>query len=172
MRNVFDFEVKYSYDNSETISLITVDPDGHYEPEFIDEKVVQVLKNFPNITVTWPVPLLIEKEPLCSLKSTKNLKSMSRNRFADHNELMYSLRSIEKYAPWIRNIFLVTNGQVPNWLDVNHPKIHLVNHSTIFPNKNHLPTFNSLAIESHLYEIPGLSDDFIYLNDDMLFCEL
>lgn len=39
----------------------------------------------------------------------------------------------------------------------------------IFPNKSHLPTFSSPAIESHLHLIPGLSEKFLYLNDDVVF---
>ena len=30
-----------------------------------------------------------------------------------------------------------------------------------------MPTFNSVAIESHLHRIPGLSRRFIYFTDDM-----
>ncbi|CAF0956251.1 unnamed protein product [Brachionus calyciflorus] len=93
---------------------------------------------------------------------------ISTNRFQDNNELKYSLRSVEKYAPWIRNIYIVTNGQVPNWLNLSHPKIKLVNHSEIFMNKSHLPTFSSSAIETHLHRIKGLSDQFLYFNDDVL----
>jgi len=59
----------------------------------------------------------------------------------DHNELLYSLRSIERYAPWVRKIFIVTNGQIPNWLNVNHPRIQIITHEMIFPNKSHLPSF-------------------------------
>ena len=47
-------------------------------------------------------------------------------------------------------------------------KIHLILQE-LFPNKSHLPTFSSPAIESHLHRIPGLSDKFIYLNDDVMF---
>ncbi len=39
----------------------------------------------------------------------------------------------------------------------------------IFPNKSHLPTFSSPAIESHLHRIPGISSKFLYLNDDVMF---
>ena len=43
-------------------------------------------------------------------------------------ELRYSLRSVEKYAPWIRNIYIVTNGQIPSWLKVDHPRLTIVSH--------------------------------------------
>lgn len=94
---------------------------------------------------------------------------LAQNRFFDNNELKYSLRSIEKYAPWLRTIYLVTNGQVPNWLNRSHPKIKLIQHKDIFLNKtHHLPTFSSAAIECHLHRIPGLSKHFLYFNDDIL----
>ena len=79
----------------------------------------------------------------------------------------YSLRSIEKFAPWILKVFIVTNGQVPDWLDANHPKVQIIPHELIFPNKSVLPTFSSSAIEMNLHRIPGLSEHFIYFNDDV-----
>lgn len=83
------------------------------------------------------------------------LEDVAENRFQDNDELKYSLRSLEKHANWVRNIYLVTNGQVPNWLNVSNPRIRLVTHEDIFPNKTHLPTFSSPAIESHLHKIKG-----------------
>lgn len=92
----------------------------------------------------------------------------SASRFADNEELRYSLRSIEKFAPWVRHIYLVTNGQVPNWLNIDHEKITIIPHSLIFSNQSHLPTFSSPAIESHLHQIPGIAEHFIYFNDDVM----
>ena len=46
--------------------------------------------------------------------------------------------------------------------------VTLITHEDIFPNKSHLPTFSSVAIESHLHRIPGLSEDFLYFNDDII----
>lgn len=89
-------------------------------------------------------------------------------RFSNYDELKYSLRSVEKYAPWINHIFIVTAGQVPNWLDFNNPKISIVDHSEIMP-EDALPTFNSLAIENCICNIPNLSEYFIYANDDTFF---
>lgn len=86
-------------------------------------------------------------------------------RFIDNQELRYSLRSIEQNAPWINKIFIVTNGQVPEWLDTSHPKINIITHDQIMP-KDALPTFNSDAIETCIANIPGLSEYFLYANDD------
>ncbi|KAK3847006.1 MAG: hypothetical protein J3R72DRAFT_432903 [Linnemannia gamsii] len=63
-------------------------------------------------------------------------------------------------------------GQVPSWLDrsiATREKVDMVHHSAFFKHKNRLPVFNSVAIESQLYRIAGLSDIFIYLNDDIYF---
>ena len=86
-------------------------------------------------------------------------------RYRDNDELKYSLRSVEKYIPWVNKIFIVTNGQIPKWLDVNHSKIKIITHKDIMPSKV-LPTYNSEAIETCLSEIPGLSEYFLYANDD------
>lgn len=93
--------------------------------------------------------------------------SRSPSRFASRDELRYSLRSLVAYASWIRRIHIVTNGQVPSWLDTTDPRIHVVRHDEIFPDPADLPTFNSHAIEACLHRIPGLSDHYLYFNDDV-----
>lgn len=95
-------------------------------------------------------------------------KNRTDTRATDHNELRYSLRSVEKYAPWIHHIYIVTSKQVPEWLNLNHPKITVIDDSEIVPNE-YLPTFNSNVIEAFLHKIPGLSEYFLYACDDMLF---
>ncbi len=92
----------------------------------------------------------------------------SNNRYRDSGELRYSLRSLVKYAPWIRRIYIVTDNQIPYWLNLETNKLFIISHDEIFPNKSHLPVFSSPAIESHLHLIPGLSKQFIYFNDDVL----
>jgi hypothetical protein len=87
-------------------------------------------------------------------------------RYRDHDELRYSMRSIAAYAPWVRTIHLVTDGQRPAWLG-DHPRVHLVDHTEIL-GPDVLPTFNSQAIETAVHRIPGLAEHFVYLNDDML----
>ena len=92
----------------------------------------------------------------------------SANRFRDNEELRYSLRSVWRFAPWVRRVFIVTNGQVPHWLNLEHPRLSVVSHADIYLNASHLPTFSSPSIESHLHRIPGLADKFLYFNDDVL----
>lgn len=90
-------------------------------------------------------------------------------RFRDNGELKYSLRSLAKNVPWINHIYIVTGfNQVPKWLNTRHPKITIVPHESIFPH-DALPTFNSTAIDMCLPNIPGLSEHFLLLNDDMFF---
>ncbi|TAP27131.1 stealth conserved region 3 domain-containing protein [Arthrobacter sp. S41] len=96
--------------------------------------------------------------------------SRDLGRYTSRDELKYSLRSLEMNMPWIRNIYLVTAGQVPSWLNTENTKIKLVSHAEIFDTPEEcLPTFNSHAIETQLANIEGLSEHFIYVNDDIFF---
>ena len=88
------------------------------------------------------------------------------NRYRDWDNLVYWFRAVAAYAPWVNRIHLVTDGQVPHWLNITHPKIHLVNHADYIP-ESALPIFNSSGIEIAIHRIPGLSDRFVYFNDDM-----
>ena len=108
---------------------------------------------------------------LAELQKLEELKrdKADASRFKDNEELRYSLRSIEHFAGWVRHIYIVTNGQIPSWLDLTNPRLSVVQHSDIFLNQSHLPVFSSPAIESHLHRIKGISKRFIYLNDDTFF---
>ena len=87
-------------------------------------------------------------------------------RFRDWGLLRYWFRCVEKFAPWVRKIHFVTCGQLPDWLNTEHPKLNCVNHKDFIP-EQYLPTFNSRAIEVFLHNIPGLAEQFVYFNDDM-----
>jgi len=95
----------------------------------------------------------------------------THTRFRDMHTLKYVLRSIEKYCPWYHKIYLITTGHYPKWLDITHPKIELITHEKLFIDKSALPVFNSNAIEMNLVNIKNLSENFIYLNDDMIIWE-
>jgi hypothetical protein len=97
-----------------------------------------------------------------------NPEAVSPARFHDRDELRYSLRSLAAYAPFVRNVYLVTAGQVPSWLDPNAPNLRIVPHEEIL-DADCLPTFNSHAIESALHRIDGLAEHYLYLNDDFFF---
>jgi hypothetical protein len=96
------------------------------------------------------------------------LEGAADERFRDNGELRYSLRSVEQFAPWARKIFLVTDDQVPTWLDTSHPKIQVVDHKEIFQDRGKLPTFNSHAIGARLHHIEGLSEHYLHFNDDTM----
>lgn len=111
-------------------------------------------------------PQWLAKRNACIGKTEEKSAVNCDGRYADNDELKYSLRSIEKYAPWLRRIFIVTDNQVPVWLDTSNARVRIVDHKEIMPDVC-LPCFNSAVIEHFLYKIPGLAEHFIYANDDM-----
>jgi hypothetical protein len=89
-------------------------------------------------------------------------------RFRDMGTLKYVLRAIEQNCPWYNKIYIITTGHYPDWLDIEHEKIVLVTHDELYFDKTHLPVFSSSSIEMNLANIKGLSEKFVYLNDDMI----
>lgn len=100
----------------------------------------------------------------------KDTRSSDPSRTRDNLQtLRFSMRSLERYAPWVNHVYLLTcRPQVPDWLNIEHPKMTVVHHDEVM-SPEILPTFNSLAIITHLHRIPGLARRFLYLEDDMLF---
>lgn len=97
----------------------------------------------------------------------ENSTGQTDMRYRDWGMLRYLFRGIEKYAPWVHRIFLVTDRQLPEWLNTEHPKVSVVYHDAFIP-AGYLPTFNSHTIELNLHRILGLSEQFVYFNDDCL----
>lgn len=97
-------------------------------------------------------------------------RDLNPNRTRDNlDQLKFSLRSVERHVPWLGRVVIVTClPQVPDWLETAHPDVTVVHHDEIM-DPRHLPTFNSFAIISHLHLIDGLSERFLYMEDDMLF---
>lgn len=93
-------------------------------------------------------------------------KEVNESRYTSHDELKYSLRSLQMHADFVRHVYIVTDGQKPDWLDDRADGITVVDHRDIFP-ADVLPVFNSHAIETRLHHIPGLSDHYLYFNDDV-----
>ncbi|WP_424809573.1 stealth family protein [Rhodococcus sp. 27YEA15] len=89
-------------------------------------------------------------------------------RFRQIDELKYALRSVHMYAPWIRRIFVATDSARPDWL-ADDPRVTFVPSEEFFADPSVLPTHNSQAVECQLHHIPGLSEHFLYSNDDMFF---
>ncbi|MDA2811650.1 stealth family protein [Nocardiopsis sp. RSe5-2] len=91
------------------------------------------------------------------------------SRYTDRDELRYALRSLHTYAPFIRHVYIVTDRQRPSWLDTSAGGISVVDHRDVFADPSVLPVFNSHAIGTQLHHIPGLSERYLYLNDDVFF---
>ena len=87
-------------------------------------------------------------------------------RYRDWDLLHYWFRGVEKFAPWVRRIHFVTCGHVPKWLNREHPKLHFVKHSD-YIDADYLPTFSANPIELNLHRIEGLSERFVFFNDDI-----
>ena len=100
-------------------------------------------------------------------------------RFISVGEIAYCIASINRFAPFVRKIFIVTdnqdpgiNGKLKDYLSDNFNRIipmEIVSHETIFKGyEQYLPTFNSISIETMLFRIPGLAEHFVYFNDDVV----
>lgn len=99
-------------------------------------------------------------------------------RFVEVGELKWCVASINRYAPWINKIYIVTDAQDPcldSFLQRNFPQgyipVEIIDHKTIFRGyEQYLPTFNACSIESMTWRIPGLSERYVQFNDDMMLC--
>lgn len=133
------------------------------------ESKITLQNEFPvDIVYTWVNDQDSEWQKKKSRFENINLACENSNdsaRFANHNELYYSVLSVKKYMPWVRKIFIITDNQKPDWL-FEDEKIEIIDHSEIIDIK-FLPTFNSHVIEANLYKIKGLAEHFIYFNDDV-----
>lgn len=114
-----------------------------------------------------------QKKIADNITDTSLLKDLDfKTRFQQLNEIKFTVHSIIKYAPFVRNIFIVTDNQVPDFLAVKperYKKVVIIDHRDIYTdNLLCLPVFNSRSIETKLYKIPGLAEHFIYFNDDIL----
>ncbi|MCM1047691.1 MAG: Stealth CR1 domain-containing protein [Clostridiales bacterium] len=88
------------------------------------------------------------------------------SRYRDYGLMRYWFRAVEKNMNWFHKIFFVTFGHLPVWLDIDNPRLVVVNHKDFIPHE-YLPTFNSSVIEMNIHRIKGLAEHFIYMNDDI-----
>jgi len=150
---------KYNTKNRELNVLLNYDG-GELEPEWEWAKDM-------SIVYTWINGSDFNHLDLKAKYNLGNRKVNNRDRSV--GELRYSLRSLEKYLPWHRGtIYIVSPNQTPDFLDLNHPRIKVINQDDIFP-PHVAPTFNSFIIELYLDKIPGISERFVQLNDDYFF---
>ncbi|MGR0305398.1 Stealth CR1 domain-containing protein [Acinetobacter beijerinckii] len=111
------------------------------------------------------------------MNQSESSNALQDTRFASNDEIYFCIASILKFVPYCGKIYLVTDQQTPQWLDqfeqqnlCEKGKIRIVDHTELFRGHEFaLPTFNSLSIETMLWNIQGISDYFIYLNDDFFF---
>jgi len=134
--------------------------DSKYNIQDSIEKIDIVI---PWVDSTDPV-WLKEKEKYSSEVTSKS--DAREIRYRDWNNLKYVFRSIEKFAPWVNKVHFITFGHLPKWLNTQCPKIHIVRHEDFIP-KKYLPVFSSHVIELNMHRIEGLSEKFIYFNDDI-----
>lgn len=114
------------------------------------------------------LPWVDGNDPEWQAEKEQFLHKKDRNehqRFRDWDNLQYVFRGIEKYMPWVNKVYFITWGHLPSWLNVNHPKLVIVNHKDFIPSK-YLPTFNSNTIDLNVFKIKGLSEQYILFNDD------
>ena len=125
-----------------------------------------------DIIVPWVNPNDVNWKNEFTFWKEKETGNQDDVRFNDSNTLKYVLRSIAENCPWCRYVFLVLSSkmQIPDWLNVQHPKLKIVFHKDFIP-EVYLPTFNSLLIEMFYYNISEVSENFILINDDMFFCQ-
>ena len=95
----------------------------------------------------------------------KKTLDFSPERYRDYGLLKYWFRGVEKYAPWVRKVHFITNGQKPAWLNLQNPKLNWVKHSDYIASE-YLPVFSSHPIELYMNKISNLAEHFVYFNDD------
>lgn len=101
-------------------------------------------------------------------RASNYIKNFNGERYRDWDTLRYVLRSIEKYSPWVHKVFLVTDNQKPSWLNEKYSKVEVIDHKQII-SQDYLPTYNSNVITLNMHKIPGLSEKFINMNDELIF---
>lgn len=85
-------------------------------------------------------------------------------RHRDWGLFRYWFRAVERYCPWVNKIHVVHAGAPPVWLDTTNPRLNLLTDASLLDHD--VDVFNSHAIESRLHKIPGLTEKFVYFNDD------
>src|SRR5690554_3854457 len=114
-----------------------------------------------NNPIDFVVPWVDDSDPTWQRKlaeytgRTNQFTDSSNKRFRDWDLFKYWFRGVEKFAPWVNKVHLVTCGHYPDWLDINHPKLNFVKHEDYIP-KDHLPVFSTHPIEINLHRIEEL----------------
>jgi hypothetical protein len=122
--------------------------------------------------IDFVVPWVDGNDPEWRKKYDKYIKNVAGEqidateiRYRDWDNLRYWFRGVEKFAPWVRKVHFITCGHYPKWLNLNALKLNFVKHSD-YISEEYLPIFNANPIEINMHRIKGLSDKFVYFNDD------
>ena len=141
--------------------------------EFVEETTLNNGYDFPiDVVFTWAGTQGVEKAAQF-LDNQENMANYAADpmRFLDNNELQYAVNSVLRNMSWVRKIYIVSDGEVPDFIQkLSHneqQKIQVIAHKQIIE-EQYLLTFNSHVIEAHLHKIPDLSEHFIYFNDDII----
>jgi len=111
-------------------------------------------------------PVWIDSFNRYSPKKRDTSIDIQKERYRDNGLLRFWFRGIETNAPWVRRIYFITNGQKPNWLNIDSKKLFWVKHEDFMPHE-YLPTFNCNPIHIYLHKINGLAKKFVLFDDDM-----
>lgn len=128
--------------------------------------------NFPiDFVIPWvdgsdPIWLAKKKKTMQELNMPTNNIDDSAARYRDWGLLKYWFRGIENNAPWVNRIFLITDHQIPDWLEIENAKLKIISHEDYLP-QDFLPAFSANPIELNLHRIKELSEHFVYFNDDI-----
>ncbi|KAN0042372.1 hypothetical protein ACTFIV_004935 [Dictyostelium citrinum] len=168
--SIFNERTVYNYFQSKPIEL-------NEKEKRIKQIVMSRECEYVDLVYTWvngSEPKHINDHKSASMKFQSDDISINRyipSAFRDLGTLKYSLRSVRKYAPWIKNIYIITADQIPTWFDTENPdNVKFIFQKDYFHKKSDLPTFNSNAIESNFWNLPEeVSNCFLYLNDDIFF---
>ena len=117
-----------------------------------------------------------KREHYGSVKALKRDDVAGATRFTSIGEIFYCVASLNRFAPWLHKIYIVTDEQNPmveEFIAKHFPEgsipVEIVDHKVIFRGfKEYLPTFNSISIESMTWRIPGLAEHYIEFNDDLI----
>jgi hypothetical protein len=125
-----------------------------------------------DVVFAWKRQPTLDESHMITTHYCTNTHGNKINRFRETGTLEYALHAVKIYLPWVHKIFIVTanEDEVPCWLGKENSDVKVISHKEIWPQSkmmNELPTFNSIAIETHIHRIPNLTEHFIYLNDDM-----
>lgn len=133
----------------------------------ISRKLYKVKIDFVIPWVDGSDPVWISERNKYSSAFADEIKANGDDRYRDWGLLRYFFRSVAENASWVGTIHFLTFGHLPEWLDISHPKIHIVRHSDYIPSE-YLPTFNSNVIELNVHRIEDLAEHFVLFNDDLV----